>query len=51
MKRRSILTVLSFGKDRVSGCGMWGSLDWIELAQDKESWRIFVNKVMNLRVS
>jgi hypothetical protein len=28
----------------------WGSVDWIQLAQDRGRWRILVNTVMNLRV-
>jgi hypothetical protein len=28
----------------------WGSMDWIELAQDRDQWRVFVKTVMNLRV-
>jgi hypothetical protein len=28
-----------------------GSMDWIDLAQDKDRWRAVVNAVMNLMVS
>jgi hypothetical protein len=28
----------------------WGSVDWIQLAQDRDRWRDLVNTVKNLRV-
>jgi hypothetical protein len=28
----------------------WGSVDWIQLAQDRVWWRAIVNTMMNLRV-
>jgi hypothetical protein len=29
----------------------WGDVDWIDLAQDRDKWRAFVNVVMNIWVS
>jgi hypothetical protein len=29
----------------------WDGVDWIDLAQDKDQWRVLVNTVMNLRVA
>jgi hypothetical protein len=28
----------------------WGGVDWIDLAQDRDLWRAFVYKIINLRV-
>jgi hypothetical protein len=28
----------------------WDGMDWIELAQDRDQWRVLMNTVMNLRV-
>jgi len=28
-----------------------GGMEWIELAQNRNSWRVIVNAAMNLRVS
>jgi hypothetical protein len=29
----------------------WGGIDWNDLAQDRDKWRVLVNSVMNLQVS
>jgi hypothetical protein len=28
----------------------WGGMDWIDLSQDRNQWRVLVNIVMNLQV-
>jgi hypothetical protein len=28
----------------------WGGMDWIDVAQNREQWRVRVNNAMNLRV-
>jgi hypothetical protein len=28
----------------------WGGMEWIDLALDRDQWRVFVKTVMNLRV-
>jgi hypothetical protein len=28
----------------------WGGVDWIDMAQDRDSWQAVVNVVMNIRV-
>jgi hypothetical protein len=40
--------VYNIGKDL--GEVVWGDVDWIDLAQDRNRWRALVNSVMNLRV-
>jgi hypothetical protein len=30
---------------------LWGGIDWIDLAEDRDRWRAVVNAIMNLRVS
>jgi hypothetical protein len=29
----------------------WDGVDWVDLAQDRDKWRVLVNTVMNLRVA
>jgi hypothetical protein len=29
---------------------VWGGMDWIDLAQDRDKWRALVSTVMDLRV-
>jgi hypothetical protein len=28
----------------------WDGMDWIDVAQDRDQWRVLSNTVMNLRV-
>jgi hypothetical protein len=28
----------------------WGGMEWIDLAHDRDQWRVLVNTIMNLRV-
>jgi hypothetical protein len=28
----------------------WGGMDWIDLAQDRDQWKVLVNMAMNLQV-
>jgi hypothetical protein len=35
--------------DRQTAESVWGDVDWIGLAQDRDRWRALVNVVMNLR--
>jgi hypothetical protein len=30
---------------------VWGGVDWIDLAQDRDQWRALVSTVMNFRVA
>jgi hypothetical protein len=29
----------------------WDDIDWIELAEDRDQWRVLMNTIMNLRVT
>ena len=52
MRERDHLKDLAFDGSKMDfqevGCG---GMDWIDLAQDKDRWRVGVNAVMNFRAS
>jgi hypothetical protein len=29
---------------------VWGGVDWIDLAQDRDQWRALANMIMNLQL-
>jgi hypothetical protein len=29
---------------------VWDGVDWIDISQDRDQWRVLVNTVMNFRV-
>jgi hypothetical protein len=46
--RRRWVDIIGMGLGEEAG---WGVVDWIGLAQGRETWRDLVNVVMNLRVA
>jgi len=30
--------------------GMWGHMDWIDMAEDRDRWRALANAAMNIQV-
>jgi hypothetical protein len=44
-RRRWVVNIIMVIREIV-----WGGIDWIDLAQDRDQWRAVVNTVMNHRV-
>jgi hypothetical protein len=49
MERHNLEDLSLDGKIILKWMG-WGGMDWIDLTQDRDRWRVLVNAVMNLRV-
>jgi hypothetical protein len=45
-----ILTIRIRMEHKTSRSEIWGGMDWIELAHDRDRWWALVNAVMNLQV-
>jgi hypothetical protein len=53
MRARDNLKHKRIGEDNIKVNAQevrWGSMDWIDLAQDTNRWRALVNAVTNIRV-
>jgi hypothetical protein len=47
--KRRWVSILKWILERWDGMG-WDGMDWIDLAQDRDQWRVLADTVMNLRV-
>jgi hypothetical protein len=49
-EQQSIIIIIIIISSSSSSEMGWGSMDWIDMAQDRDRWRALVNALMNLQV-